>query len=83
MNEAEAAGDEFREHTVDIWEMRAEEVVDYAKAEGYARAAATAWARVADEIRSKATAVDQAAGNDGDPEAAATKRMAENAALDV
>jgi len=73
LDDAEEAGGEFREHTVDIWTTRAEEVVDHAKAETFARAAASVWTRLADGIRKKASPV----GNDTDPAQSAEARKAE------
>jgi hypothetical protein len=78
LDEVDNARDEFVAHTISIWEDRAEEVVDHAKAEEYARVAATVWARLAEEVRQKAAA----AGNDVDPEASADDRKREMAALD-
>jgi hypothetical protein len=72
LDDAEEAGEEFRHHTVDIWEALAEEVVDHAKAESFACAAVAAWTRLADGIRKKGAPV----GNDTDPAESAEARKA-------
>src|SRR5262245_27392343 len=73
LDKAESAEEEFREHTVDIWAARAEEIVDHAKAEAAARAAIAAWTRLADGIRKKIPSK----GNDTDPVESAEARKAE------
>src|SRR5262249_58552175 len=75
LRDAEAVADDFREYTVDVWEMRAEEVVNHAKAEAAARAAIATWIRLADGIRKKAAPV----GNDVDPQASAEPMKAAHA----